>query len=74
MPLMTKEERKEYNKKYYNDNKKNIIEKACNKLKCELCGRNITLNGYNRHQKTKLCLNTQEKNKYINSRLETGKI
>ena len=53
---------------------KNIIEKACNKLKCELCGRNITLNGYNRHQKTKLCLNTQEKNKYINSRLETGKI
>ena len=74
MPVMTKEERKEYNKKYYNDNKKNIIEKACNKLKCELCNREITLNGYKRHTSTKLCKNTQEKNKYIASRLETGKI
>lgn len=69
MPSMTKEERIEYNKKYYNDNKKIIIEKASQKITCNLCKRIVIKNSYDKHLKSKLCVNTQNKNKYIQDRL-----
>ena len=67
--VWTQEEKKEYNKEYYTKNKELIIKKGCEVLNCEVCSRKISFNGYNRHLKTKLCINTQDKNKRIKERL-----
>lgn len=68
------EEKKSYNQEYYKINKEAIIAKGCLKVKCSLCGRDISSNGYNRHMKTKLCTNTQQKNKYILERTTINEI
>lgn len=70
--VMNSEERKEYNKQYYINNKQKIIEKATTKIACSLCGRVVINNNINNHMKSKLCLNTQNKNKFINDRLESS--
>lgn len=67
---MSNEERKEYNSSYYINNKNKILDKAKEKKQCSLCGRVVINNNLNNHMRSKLCLNTQNKNKFINDRLE----
>jgi hypothetical protein len=43
---MDQEQRKEYNKKYYETNKSKIIEKATTKIECEFCKRSVIKNNY----------------------------
>ncbi len=66
---MTPEERKEYNKKYYTSNKTTIINKACEKIACEICGRKVIRNNLIKHYKSNLCKNKQDLNKMIKDRL-----
>lgn len=47
--------RKEYNKKYYAEHKKQIIEKLCSKVECPFCNRLIIYNHLEKHKKTALC-------------------
>ena len=52
---MTPEERKEYNKRYYETNKKKILDKACEKVTCEFCGRNVIRNNILSHYNLSIC-------------------
>jgi len=70
--VWTTEEKKEYNRFYYETNRDNIIKKGCQVVICEVCKRKISFNGYNRHLKTKLCVNTSLKNKMIKHRLDAS--
>jgi len=65
---MTPEERKEYNKTYYTTNRKVILEKACNKEKCQFCDRMVSKYRMYNHIKTDLCINTQDRKKLIQER------
>jgi hypothetical protein len=66
---MTNEERKEYNKIYYNKYKDVILEKALRKVKCEFCERNVIYNNYNKHIKTSICKRKQNELVCKNERL-----
>ena len=59
---MNSQERKIYNKEYYNKNKEVIISKACNRVECTLCKRTVINNNIFRHQLTDLCKRTQARN------------
>jgi hypothetical protein len=52
-------ERKEKNKivckKYYQENKTQILKKACEKVVCDNCGRKTNSNNLVRHQRTSMC-------------------
>lgn len=52
---MTPEERKEYNKKYYAENKDKLLEKATAKVACECCGRTVNYNNIIKHQNSSIC-------------------
>ncbi len=56
-----KEKMKEYNKKYYNNNKNQIIKKLTQKTPCNLCGRVVSSCRLNQHQETKFCENNRNK-------------
>ena len=62
---MTAEERKAYNKKYYNDNKENLLKKMATKETCDVCGKKVShQNMLIKHKKSKRCVRaTEEKNK-----------
>ena len=66
---MTPEDRKEYNKIYYQQNKELALKKACSRVSCPCCGRIITKNRLLNHLKTDLCRRTQLNENYINDRL-----
>ena len=54
---MTKEERKEYNKKYYEDNRTKMLEKYAKKEPCEICGKMLShQNVLTKHKKSKQCI------------------
>ena len=58
---MTKEERKEYNKKYYEDNKTKMLEKMGKKEPCEICGKMLShQNVLTKHKKSRQCLRAGE--------------
>ena len=59
-PFITEEEKKEYDKEYYNDNKTEINEKAKVKVKCEFCNCEIRKSNIKTHQKTQKCMKFQE--------------
>jgi len=61
----TEEQKKEYNKQYYSNNKIDLIERGCKKIKCDECGREITKNNFLKHKTTKLCKNTKQRNANI---------
>jgi hypothetical protein len=67
---MNPEVRKEYNKKYYTENKEAILEKALKKVECQFCLKQVIQNNISKHQQTKLCKNRQEKNKINKERSE----
>jgi hypothetical protein len=52
---MTNEERKEYNKKYYAENKERIAEMLLTKQECPHCKKFITKGNMQCHMKSKLC-------------------
>jgi hypothetical protein len=53
--MMTPEERKEYNKKYYEENKDKIIKKACEKVECPFCKRQVISNNLLKHFNLPIC-------------------
>lgn len=53
---MDSEQRKEYNKVYYEKNKDVIKSKVLKKVTCPLCNRQVNHQNLQRHQQTKLCL------------------
>jgi hypothetical protein len=69
---MTELDRKEYNKKYYQENRVNALNKACTPVSCPCCNRVVTRNRLNVHLKTKLCQKTQKNTNFINNRLGNG--
>jgi hypothetical protein len=56
---MNSEERKNYNKTYYQTKRDQILKKACEKVECEFCHRIVIKNNILKHQKTKLCKNQE---------------
>jgi len=59
---MNQQERKEYNKLYYEQNKDVIKSKILKKVSCPLCNRQVNHQNLQRHQQTKLCNSRQPKN------------
>ena len=66
---MSEVDRKNYNKNYYQQNRVNTLQKACESVTCPCCNRIVTKNRLNVHLKTKLCKKTQLETKYINDRI-----
>ena len=58
---MTKEQRKEYNKKYYTEHKQAIIADLCQKVKCERCQSEVSKSRLHIHKNTQLCKKRAEK-------------
>lgn len=54
---MTPEERKEYNRKYYEKNKQISNAKLFTKESCKSCGRSVSHQNMPKHLKSKLCQN-----------------
>jgi hypothetical protein len=57
---MKPEDRKQYNKNYYETNKARIIEKALTQVVCQFCNRSVINNNYFKHQQSKLCKRKSE--------------
>lgn len=55
-----------YNKQYYEKNKEKLLEKALTKVECQKCKRIMNYNRLNKHLGSKICINTYNRNKYIN--------
>ena len=66
---MTSEQRKEYNKTYYQTNRENALKKACERVICPCCERQVTKNRLTAHLKKDLCQRTQQTENYINDRI-----
>lgn len=52
MDFYNKDQRKEYNKKYYQEKK---LEKGLKPIICDICGKTITSNSYKYHLNTAKC-------------------
>jgi hypothetical protein len=61
-------DRKEYNKKYYEDNKSKILKQMSEILECEYCNKSVSKQHMNRHQRTKYC--QLSRNKKENDKVE----
>ena len=60
-----------YQKEYYKKNRDKLIAYNCEKVKCELCDREVCKNRIKLHYKTALCKRTQEEKKMIEERKKT---
>ena len=56
MSYKDKEKQKEYNKKYYGENKEKILSKVLEKKECPHCNRKINHQNMSKHIKTKYCM------------------
>lgn len=65
---MTPEDRKQYNKNYYETNKTQIMSKACQKIKCEFCGREVIRNNILKHYNLPICQRTSQLNQKLEFR------
>ena len=65
---MDQENRKTYNKNYYETNKDKILEKLTSKVNCEFCSRKVSFCNLNKHYTLKICEQTQQKKIYIAQR------
>jgi hypothetical protein len=52
---MNSEQRKEYNKKYYETNKDQIKKKLFTKVECDKCNRKVNHQNIKNHQKSSYC-------------------
>ena len=59
---------KEYNSKYYAENRSHLLQRACEKVECELCGRSVIRNNVLKHYKSKLCHNKTQLKKELDAR------
>ena len=57
---------KQYNQEYYQKNKNKLLADQKIKVQCPKCNRIVIKSNLNKHLKTKLCVNTQDLNRYIN--------
>jgi len=64
LKVKVKKTKKDYNRKYYDNNREKIIKKACEKKQCNLCGKFIAHKTVVKHQTTNLCKKICLKNKY----------
>ncbi len=65
---MDTEQRKLYNKEYYQNNKDKILTKLNSKVNCEFCNRTLSFCNLKKHYLLPICKTTQDKNKYISER------
>ena len=65
---MDKENRKQYNKNYYENQKEALLQKLTSKVNCQFCNRQVSFANLNKHITLPICKNTQAKNDYINQR------
>ncbi len=63
---MTSEQRKEYNKKYYELNKDAIKAKLFTKVNCKLCNKLINYQNVKKHSESNYCKSRTSKNEYDN--------
>jgi len=57
----TEDERREYNKKYYTENKKRIADMLLTKTECPHCKKMITKSNLERHTQSDICARRKEK-------------
>jgi hypothetical protein len=57
----TEDERREYNKKYYTENKKRIADMLLTKIQCPHCNKMITKSNLERHTQSDICARRKEK-------------
>ncbi len=65
---MDNEQRKLYNKQYYENNKDRILTKLTSKVNCEFCNRQVSFANLQKHYVLPICKTTQLKNKYLSDR------
>ena len=65
---MDNENRKLYNKEYYNSHKVVLLEKLTSKVNCQFCNRQVSFANLNKHMTLPICTKTQLKNKYLADR------
>lgn len=65
---MSPEERKEYNKRYYENNKEQIIKKACEKVECKFCKRKVIANSLLKHITLPICWRKAQLQQQMNVR------
>ena len=56
---MDKDQRKEYNKIYYANNKARILYDLCTQVECPFCKRSIIKNNLLKHEKSLICQRTR---------------
>ena len=61
---MTSEQRKEYNKKYYELNKDTIKAKLFTKVNCKLCNKLINYQNVKKHSESNYCKSRTSKSEY----------
>ena len=66
---MTPEERKNYNKTYYEKNKLNILTKACTKVECQFCQRKVSAYNLIKHYTLPICKRKSEQNLLFKQRI-----
>lgn len=59
------EKNKVYQKEYYQKNKTKLLSNLCEKMECELCGRQVCKYYISSHWKSKICKKVIERNKFI---------
>jgi hypothetical protein len=65
---MTPDERKEYNKLYYERNKESIIQKACQKVECQFCKRQVIAYNLLKHYELPICRRKAKLLQQLNAR------
>ncbi len=68
---MDSEQRKEYNKKYYETKKDDIKKKLFTKVECPKCGRTISYQNVKKHQLSSYC-QARQNNKHITGGMATS--
>ena len=68
---MNTDERKQYNKTYYENNKDRIKTYLYRKIECEMCKRQVARNNILRHYNTSICQRTLARKKMIQQQLLT---
>ena len=58
---MDKDQRKEYNKIYYANNKERILYDLCTQVECPFCKRSIIKNNILIHEKSEICKRHRER-------------
>ena len=58
--LKDSENRKQYNKQYYEKNREALLQKGSKDEKCELCGRIVRYQNIQKHMKSNICISRRD--------------